>query len=56
MGHVFVYPVVKELRSENVPAPATPARPPAQRATQRNLVQASLLRRPAAEPAQGRRS
>jgi len=54
MGHVFSYPVVREVRPAAPPAPATPARRIAQWATQRGLVQASLLRCP--DPDRGTRS
>jgi hypothetical protein len=57
MGHVFSYPVVKEIRSSAPPGPGTQARAPRPWATtQRNLVQASLLRCPEPGRADGRRS
>jgi hypothetical protein len=51
MGHVFSYPVVREVRPAKPPVPSTAVRPIAPRATQRGLVQASLLRCPAADRA-----
>ena len=49
MGHVFSYPVVREVRPANPPVPSTAVRPIAPWATQRGLVQASLLRCPGSD-------
>jgi hypothetical protein len=55
MDRVFSYPVVKEIRSDR-PAPGAPPRAMRVWATQRQLVQASLLRRPEPDRADRRRS
>ena len=56
MGHVFAYPVVREIRRFGSPAPGMPAPRPRPWTTQRSLVEASLLRCPERERAHGRRS
>jgi hypothetical protein len=55
MGHVFSYPVVREVRPTSPPAPAAATRRIPRGATQRDLVQASLLRCPRSDRAMRQR-